>query len=579
MKKIILSAFLLISTAVSSQQLDDAYLESLPEDIRADVQQNIDNRDNDDKPVYRRPSSMTKKPDDKTEDEDKDEPARFGTNIFNMMQSSFMPINEPNFDSSYILDFGDILEIQLVGQKNKTEKFSIKRDGSISFPEVGKIFLSGLSMDSASSLIKSKIGITYIGVEAFITLTNIRDIQILVAGNAYNPGIYIVNGNSNLLHVLNMAGGIDDKGSFRQVDLIRNNKLIESIDLYDVFISGRSSFSTRLKSGDSILVKPSKLLVTISGGVNRPSTYELTSAETFEDILRFANGFSATADTGYIRVERIGGNEVSYTKLDKSNLTDMDPEDGDTIYIRNFVYRSVKILGSVNTPGTYYISEDETLRSLIRKAEGFKKNAYPFAGTLINQKTLEINEVAKEKLYTSFIQALISKGDALFASDSLPLVLDVLKDTKVSGRIMVDFDLDVIDANPELDTTLENGDVILIPAMTQQVYIYGEVNNPGTLRYKANKSVVDYLTTSGGTLSSADDKNIFVVHPNGEVNVLNKRGLSFLNGTNDVLIYPGTIIYVPRRISTRDPTTIASIWAPILSALAVSLTSLSILDK
>ena len=123
-----------------------------------------------------------------------------------------MPINEPNFDSSYMLDFGDTLRNPVYWtRKTLIEELSVKRDGSINIPEIGKIFVSGLSLNDVSKLIKTKVSNAYIGVEAFITLINVRDIQVLVTGNAFNPGIYTLNGNSNMLHALNMAGGIDDK--------------------------------------------------------------------------------------------------------------------------------------------------------------------------------------------------------------------------------------------------------------------------------------------------------------------------------------------------------------------------------
>ena len=130
MKKIFLSAFLIVSTGLYSQELDEAYLASLPESVRADVLDKIADREVKDTPAYRRPSSMTKKPSSSSN--------RFGAQIFDMMQTSFMPINEPNFDSSYVLDFGDTLEIQLVGQKNSIDELSIKRDGSINISEIGK---------------------------------------------------------------------------------------------------------------------------------------------------------------------------------------------------------------------------------------------------------------------------------------------------------------------------------------------------------------------------------------------------------------------------------------------------------
>ena len=101
---------------------------------------------------------------------------RFGNSIFNLMQSSFMPINEPNFDGSYILDFGDVLEVQTVGQNidlARPKQIPIKRDGSINVPDIGKIFVAGLSLESASSLIKNKINLAFIGTEAFISLVNV----------------------------------------------------------------------------------------------------------------------------------------------------------------------------------------------------------------------------------------------------------------------------------------------------------------------------------------------------------------------------------------------------------------------
>ena len=574
MKKIFLSALLLASAGLHTQELDEAYLASLPESVRGDVLDKIAEKEVKDAPVYRRPSSMINKP--------STESSRFGAQIFDMMQTSFMPINEPNFDSSYILDFGDTLEIQLIGQQNSIEKLSIKRDGSINIPEIGKISVAGLSLDEVSSLIKGKIANAYIGIEAFVSLVNIRDIQVLITGNAYNPGIYTLNGNSNLLHALSMAGGIDEKGSYRQIELIRDNSVINTIDLYDIFIHGKSGFGQRLRSGDSILIKPSNDVVTISGAVKRPGVYELTSDEDYSDLFAYGNGFSASADIDTLRVERLNKEEVEFIYIsDVKDLSSILPISGDRLNVRSYVRKSVTISGAVNTPGIYVISRGETLSSLIEKAEGYKDDAYPFGGILNNKRAASINADAVNKLYTSFVQKLISKGDALFASESLPFILAELKKSTISGRIMAEFDVDVINASPELDTNLEDGDSVIIPISTQQIYIFGEVNNPGAIRYKPGQSIQDYLVSSGGVLESADNTNIFVVHPNGELNRLqNTSRLSFINKRgNDVLIYPGSVIYIPREVLSRDPALVASIWAPIVSALALSITSLSVLGN
>ena len=574
MKKIFLSALFLLSTISYSQELDKAYLESLPENVRADVLDKIADREVEDSPVYRRPSSMIKKP--------LDDSKRFGAKIFNMMQTSFMPINEPNFDSSYVLDFGDTIEIQLVGQQNSIEELSIKRDGSINISEIGKVSVAGLTLESASSLIKNKISNAYIGIEAFVTLVNIRDIQVLIRGNAYNPGIYTLNGNSNLLHALSMAGGIDENGSYRQIELLRDNVVINSIDLYDIFIHGKSGFGQRLRSGDSILIKPANDLITLTGAVKRPGVYELTFDEDYSDLFAYGNGFSASANTNSLRVERLNGEEAQYINISEvKDLSSIKPVAGDRLNVRSYIRKSVTIAGAVKTPGTYVVAKDDTLLSLIEKAEGYRDDAYPFGGILNNKRAEEINADAVDKLYNTYVQKLISKGDALFASESLPFILDELKKSKISGRVMAEFDLDVIRATPQLDTNLDDGDTIIIPSKTQQIYIYGEVNNPGTIRYIPGQSIQNYLELSGGVLDSADNKNIYVVHPNGELNrVTGTSRLSFLdNRGEDILIYPGSVIYIPRKVNSRDPAVVASIWAPIVSALALSITSLSVLDK
>ena len=581
MNKFFISALLITSTTIFSQELDQAYLESLPEEIRKDVLSKIDQRETDEKPIYRRQSTMTDKPFSEKELEARKLRNRFGDDIFDMMQSTFMPINEPNLDSAYILDFGDTLEIQLIGQKNSIDNLSIKRDGSINIPEIGKIFVSGLSLDDANGLIKSKVSSAFIGVEAFITLVNIRDIQILVTGNAFNPGIYTLNGNANILNALSMAGGVSKNGSYRKVDLIRNNEVISSIDLYDIFMYGKSGFRERLRSGDSILVRPSMKMVSISGAVKRPGLYELTEDDNFNDLLEFGNGFSDNADLETLRIERLFEDDTTFIIIDDlDQLASIEVRSSDRLNIRAFERRTITITGAVKTPGRYTISKNETLSSLINKAEGYSDNAYPFGGILLNKRALELNELAAEKLYKSYVQKLITKGDALFASESLPYILEELKNAEISGRVMAEFDLDVIESNQGLETTLNDGDEIIIPIKSEQIFIFGEVNQPGAIRYRPSQNITQYIDNAGGVLDSSDLDNIFIVHPNGEVSRSSNGGrLSMLNNrSNDILIYPGTVIYVPREIKT-DVSLIASIWAPIVSSAATSITALSVLNN
>ena len=134
MKKIFLSIIALTSIFLSSQEIDDLFLESLPEDVREDVLDKVEAKEKSEEPIYRRASvELDKNMRESNEDdefvEDYDYSDKvFGKKFFDTIQSSFMPVNEPNLDDSYILDYGDVLEIQLFGQEEFTEELSISRD-------------------------------------------------------------------------------------------------------------------------------------------------------------------------------------------------------------------------------------------------------------------------------------------------------------------------------------------------------------------------------------------------------------------------------------------------------------------
>lgn len=238
MNKIRFIALLISVFIVQAQQLDENYLDSLPDDIKEDLLKRSDKNNQSSKENYRASiySSKLEEAEDlinlKTRIEDSllelekrlnsdqkitlpKEMKLFGSDFFSTFQTSYMPINEPNLDTNYILDSGDILRIQFVGQQDLDDTYIINRDGSIMISDIGKLNLAGLNLSDASALIKSNVSKVFIGTEAFISLSEIRDVNVLVSGNAKNPGIYTLTGNSNILHALSVAGGINEYGSYR----------------------------------------------------------------------------------------------------------------------------------------------------------------------------------------------------------------------------------------------------------------------------------------------------------------------------------------------------------------------------
>ena len=576
-KIILISAMLLTSVVSYSQELDESYLASLPETVREDLERKMEAEEGLEEPVYRRASTFV----DKEKDDDDFSSLLFGADFFDVMQTSFMPINEPNLDSTYILDFGDVLEIQLIGPRDSIDSYPISRDGSINLSDIGKLNLAGLSLNDASSLIKAKVKNSYIGTEAYISLKNIRDINILIVGNAYNPGIYTLNGNSNMLHALSMAGGINDIGSYRNINLVRSGVIIDTLDIYEVLVYGKYNFSNGLRSGDSIVVKPRGKVVAFESGVMRSALYELKENDTFQNLLSFANGYSKDNDYQNIIVKRVSSGKSQVLNLTLDELNSFNFVDNDSIYIREFKTDTISIFGSVMNPGTYKLKRGTTLSEAIIIAGGYDSTAYPFGGYLENIKALEVNKNAKEKLYDNFIKNLITNGSNLNLDSGIGNLLLQLKETESTGRIVAEFDLDLIKNNPSLDTILEDGDKLLIPQITQQVFVQGEVGNSGAIRYAPGMDINFYINRAGGYLETADEENLFIIHPNGETENMNSTArLSFIfEDSNRKLIYPGSIIYVPKTTNFATSLQLASIWAPIISSVALSLTSLSVLNN
>ena len=469
MKIIKLLLLMSVTVFISAQELDEDFLESLPDDVRKDIQERNQQKADGTAEQYRPyvySSKLSKvetflKLKDRLEADllelerriSSDEPIDmsqdlklYGSDFFNTFQTSFMPINEPNPDSGYMLDVGDVLQVQLVGPNayaDDTEDFLINSDGSVSLPDIGKIFIAGLSLNDASQLIKSRVNAALIGNEAFINLSEIRDVNILVTGNAENPGIYTLTGNSNILHALSAAGGIGEFGSLREINLIRDNIIIESLDVYDLLIEGKYNLKKRLRSGDVVFVEARKNIVTIDGAINRPAKYEAGDDQKLISIIEYANGINRNADLKNISLERLVDGSLKTIPVPNDSYFDaINVEDGDLIYIREYPDREAKISGAVLKPGTYTMAAGDTINDLIKKAGGYTENAYQFGAVYLNEDAKAVNELSKEILYQEFLDNIIAVSQQNIGGniDLSPIVklTEEIKNTEANGRVVID---------------------------------------------------------------------------------------------------------------------------------------------
>ena len=604
-KLLLLSAFLPIFN-IQAQQLDESFLESLPKDIREDLVKRADSQSESSKENYRSSqySSKLQKAEELMDlksriETDLAELNRrlqgddtlktssdleiFGKDFFSSFQTSFMPINEPNPDSTYTLDVGDIVNLQLIGQRNLIEDISISGDGAISIADIGKIVLAGLTLDEASKLIKARVGSAFIGTEAFISLAELRDVNVLVTGNAENPGIYTLSGNSNILQALSVAGGVNEQGSYREINLIRKNKVIESLDMYDLLIKGNYNLSERLRSGDVIFIEKRKNIVSIDGAVKRPAKYELRSDENLGLVIDYANGFKQTADIQNIYLDRIlDGTLKSIPIFNSSQFNSIKSIDGDLVYIREYPFRQATISGAVLKPGTYTMAAGENLDDLINKAGGLTENAYPFGAVFENNEAKAISKKAQKLLYQEFLDNIIALSQKTVGGSEIDLtpIVTLTKEVNnldANGRIVVDMSSQ--DARKLVGVS--EGDNLIIPEKTNNVYVYGEVSSEGSVMFSPNKDVNFFINKSGGLKKYADNKSIYILHPNGETERYSKkRNIFESQPESSITIYPGSIIFVPKEIDNTTSRALAvQAYVGIIGNLGLALASLSSINS
>ena len=596
---------LISMTSLNSQELDPSFIDSLPDDIKKDLmeknaKQGLNSKENYKPYLY---SSKLNQEEELIELKERleldllelerrlnlddnliiDEGLKlFGSDFFNTFQTSFMPTNEPNPGSDYYLDTGDVLSIQMVGQKDTIDDFIIDGSGSISLEDIGKVSIAGMSLGEASSLIKSKINSAYIGTDAFISLSEIRDVNVLVTGNAKNPGIYTFTGNSNILHAITAAGGVSEFGSYREINLIRNNEVIESLDVYDLLINGQYNIKKRLRSGDVVFVEARKSIVTIDGAVYRPAKYEVLDDQNLDSIIEFANGIKRTADLQNISLERVlDGVLKTVPIVNKSQFKSITALDGDLIYIREYPYREAKISGAVLKPGTYTMSANENINDLVEKAGGYTNNAYLYGAIYINEDAKKINEKANDILYQEFLDNIIAVSQQNISGnfDLTPIVqlTKEIKDSDINGRVIIDLE----DENLINSYSVKESDHLFIPEINNVVYVYGETSSEGAVMYSEDKSVEYFVEKSGGFKRFADKKSIYILYPNGESQLYStKRNIFESSPKSTISIKPGSIIFVPRELDETTPRRLAAqAYVSILGNLGIALASLSSINN
>jgi len=299
-------------------------------------------------------------------------PEPFGYQLFTQDEDSFLaPTADLPVPTDYMLGPGDKVEVQLFGKENRRHVLTVTRDGVLQFPQLGPLEVAGLSFDEVRELIQNNVAESMIGVQASVTMGTLRSVRVFVLGDVKRPGSYTVGAQSTATNALFAAGGIQETGSLRAVQVKRSGEVVATLDLYDLLLRGDTSDDMQLDPGDVVFVPAVGKTVSISGEVVRPATYEVRSGATVDDLIKLGGGLLPTAYAQNAALERIRGQAdrtIATLDLSTSKGRSATLQPGDHLRVYSVFDRAENVVllsGAFERPGLLQWNEGMRLTDAI----------------------------------------------------------------------------------------------------------------------------------------------------------------------------------------------------------------------
>jgi protein involved in polysaccharide export with SLBB domain len=415
----------------------------------------------------------------------------FGNNYFNTVKFDPSPAINIATPSNYVLGPNDQLIIDIYGYSQANYKPAVSPDGYITLERVGLIYVAGSTIEQAKERIINRLAKVYIGLRPFsgyeantfcnISLGAIRSIKVTITGEVIAPGTYTLSSLSTTLNALYVCGGPNEIGTYRKIQVIRNNKIISTFDLYDLLMNGTAKNNILLQDQDVIQVLPYVSRIAVQGNTKRNGLFELLEHEKLNKAIEFAGGFNAYAYKSRLKIHRNTSRERKIVDVLEKEINNFGIQTGDSVVIERVLERyenMISINGAIFRPGEYSLESNPTLTQLITSAEGLKGEAL-----------------------TGRVSIVRTREDMIVEN------LSFNYDDIIKGRAA--------------DIALKREDIITIPSifdLTEPAYIHiqGALNNPDAelgieIPFIRNMTIEDVLVKVGGLSESASLSRVEVV--------------------------------------------------------------------
>lgn len=464
--------------------------------------------------------------------------------------TAFTPAQDAPASSNYVLGPGDAVSIKGWGSVDIAYTSQVDNAGNIFIPKVGQINLTGVRVADLNAYLKERIGRIYRNFSLSANVSQVRSIQVVVAGFANQPGTYTISSLSTLTNAVFASGGPSPDGSLRHIELKRGGRVVADYDMYDLLLSGNSAGDVRLLSGDVIYIKPHGREVAIYDGVKVPGIYETRDKETVADIVKFAGGYTFNNTKKQLIIETMDENkQINVTNFNFTEGMKQELSNGEIIHFfkaSNNYKDAVVLIGNVANPSRFNWHQGLTIKDVIPNKEqlltksfwnSYSVNSYAKDNVLDSLAVEKTNNwSAKDQTSSQFTSGLGSDsnanslpsspfagGDNLFTAGPVSIPeADINWHYAVVVRInpddfrseLIPFDLSLaIAGESQNNLVLHPGDIINVlsskdvrgPTKKGMLYVFvdGEVNTPGVYEMKPGAKLLDAINIAGNVTNDA----------------------------------------------------------------------------
>lgn len=406
-------------------------------------------------------------------------PKIFGADLFKNKNMKFEPNLKIATPLNYIVGPEDQLLAYVYGKSVANWKLDVSPEGNVNIPGVGLVNVTGKTIEQVTGLLKARLlANNYAignGTYLQVSLGNIRGIKVTILGQVVKPGTYTLPSLATVFNALYSAGGPTDNGSMREIAIIRNNRIIRHLDVYDFLTKGEQKDNIGLQDQDVIQVPTYRTRVELYGEIKIPGLFESLPGESLADLIRFAGGFTDMAYTARIKVIQINDQQKRITDVVENDFKSYTALRGDKYIIEKVLERfenRVWIMGAVFRPGQYELQKGLTLTGLVANAAGLKEDAFNGRGDILRLKNDNTREI-------------------------IPFNIKDITDKKTP------------------DIALQREDSVSVVSIFDlrdkyEITIKGEVRRPGIYPFAEGMTVEDMIVKSGGFAEGGSAKRIEV---------------------------------------------------------------------